>query len=86
MPAADARYRASITSGSVSPLVFSTIRPDGPAPVSASMAAMTSSRVVNGETTRRRKLTSDPDPVRRLNTSARSAPISGSAVSSPMSS
>ncbi len=32
VPAADARYRASITSGSVRPLVLSTMRPDGPRP------------------------------------------------------
>ena len=75
-----------MTSGSVSPLVFSTMRPSGPACASASMAVMTSARVVNGDTTRRRKLTSDPDPVSRLKTSATSAPMSGSAVSRPMSS
>jgi len=86
VPAADARYRASITSGSVRPLVLSTMRPEVPARASASMAAITSGRVVSGDTTRRRRPTSDPDPVRRLNTSATSWPMSGSAVSSPMSS
>jgi len=75
-----------MTSGSVSPLVFSTMRPSGPADASASMAEITSVRVVSGDTTRRRRLTSDPEPVRRLKTSATSAPMSGSAVRSPMSS
>ena len=85
-PPADARYRASMTSGSVSPLVFTTMRPSGPAAPSASMAATTSARVDTGDTTRRRSCNSDPDPVNRLNTSATSAPMSGSAVSNPMSS
>ena len=58
----------------------------GPAAASASMAATTSARVVSGDTTSRRRATSVPDPVRRLNTSATSAPMSGSAVSRPMSS
>ena len=44
-----------MTSGSVRPLVFRTIRPAGPAAASASMAAITSLRVVTGDTTRRRR-------------------------------
>jgi hypothetical protein len=75
-----------MTSGSVSPFVLRTIRPNAPASVSVSMAATTSDRVVRGETTSRRKRTSDPDPVSRWKTSATSAPMSGSAVSRPMSS
>jgi hypothetical protein len=50
------------------------------------MAEITSRRVEMGDTTKRRNCTSDPDPVSRLKTSATSAPMSGSAVSSPMSS
>lgn len=75
-----------MTSGSVSPLVFNTMRPSAPAAPSASMAAITTSRVESGDTTRRRSCTSDTEPVSRLNTSATSAPMSGSAVNSPMSS
>ena len=42
--------------GSVSPFVLSTIRPDGPAAVSSSMAASSDGRVDTGETTSRRKV------------------------------
>ena len=85
-PACEARYSASMSTGSVRPLVLSTMRPSAPARRSVSMASSRPDLVDSGETSRQRKFGGCPDPDNRLNSSPTSAPMSGSAVNRPRSS
>jgi len=75
-----------MTSGSVIPLVLRTMRPLGPAAASSAIISRRCDRRVMGATARRRNSVGGLDPVRKLNSSLRSAPMSSSAVRIPRSS